>query len=50
MYKLIVIWETGEVETIKYDTKEKAEKAEVGYKKAFGNQVRWTGVDKVFSE
>lgn len=43
-YELIIIWLTGEKEIYEYNTREEAEKAEQGYKMAFGNQISWTGI------
>lgn len=43
-YELIVIWSTGEKEVHEYNSREKAKKAEQGYKMAFGNQISWTGI------
>lgn len=40
-YTLVVVWYTGEKEEHGYNTREQAEKAEKGYKTAFGSQV-WT--------
>lgn len=40
---LIVIWTTGEIERHEYPTEEAAQKAGEGFKKAFGNQIQWTG-------
>ena len=46
MYELIVIWYNGEKEQHTYDTREEAEERAEGYKKAFGNQISWVGVDR----
>lgn len=44
MYKLVIIWETGEKEEHLYNTKEEAENIERGMHKAFGKQISWTGI------
>lgn len=44
MYKLTIIWCTGEKETYDYTTREEAEKAELGMRTAFGNQIDWSCV------
>ena len=44
MYELIVIWNSGEKDIFKYSTLERAAQTERGYKKAFGNQIQWTGI------
>ena len=46
-YELIVIWETGEKNTYTYDTYEAAKEGEYFMKMANGNQISWTGVNKV---
>lgn len=46
MYKLIIIWYTGEKETYDYTTREEAEEAEKGYHMAFGNQIEWSGISE----
>lgn len=46
MYELILIWETGEKETYIYNTYEEAQQGANNFKKAFGSQVSWTGIDK----
>ena len=43
MYKLFVVWNDGTKETHEYKTREEAQAAAAGYKKAFGHQV-WVGV------
>ena len=43
MYKLFVVWNTGEKEVHEYKTREEAEQAAAGYKMAFGEQV-WVSV------
>lgn len=45
-YELIILWETGEKTTHTYNDIETAERAENGYKKAFGNQISWTGINE----
>lgn len=40
-FTLVVVWYTGEKEEHEYNTHEQAERAEKGYKTAFGSQV-WT--------
>lgn len=42
-YELVIIWETGEKEVHEYESQQLAEQAERGYKKAFGNQIQWSG-------
>lgn len=46
MYKLIVIWDSGEKEEATYETIEKAKEIEKGFRMAFGKQVQWTGIRK----
>ena len=41
-YELLIIWTTGETNTYKCDTKEKAEEAEGNMRMAFGNQIAWS--------
>ena len=43
MYKLFVVWETGEKEVHTYATRQEAEEIAKGYKIAFGSQV-WVSV------
>ena len=43
MIELVIVWNTGEKERHEYKTREDAEKAENGYKNAFGGQV-WTTI------
>ena len=45
MYKLTIIWNTGEKETYDYATREEAEKAELNMRTAFGGQV-WTSIER----
>lgn len=46
-YTLIIIWDyDGAKETYDYATREEAERAEEGYRMAFGNQIRWTGISE----
>ena len=44
MFKLIIIWYTGEREEHLFNTRTKAERAERGYYIAFGNQIDFTCV------
>lgn len=44
MFELVVIWATGEKDVDEFDSKEDAERAEIGMRMAFGNQIEWTGV------
>lgn len=46
-YEVIVIWNTGEKETNTYNSLEKAEEIEKGYKMAFGRQIAYTGIREV---
>ena len=41
---LIIIWQDGTAEKYIYPTYEDAQKAEAGYKMAFGNQIEWSGL------
>lgn len=50
MYKLIVIWETGEKQVYAYKTEAEAEKAAQGFRMAFGKQVEWTGVTRAWDK
>ena len=47
MYHLIMVWLDGEREAYAYATETEAETAQMGYHKAFGGQIQWTGVVKV---
>ena len=42
-YELVIVWETGEKTITEYESQELEEKAERGYKTAFGNQIQWSG-------
>lgn len=42
-YELVLIWDTGEKEIYEYRTEEEAIQTAVNMKKAFGNQIAWTG-------
>ena len=44
-YELIVVWSTGEKESYLYDSLEKAQEIERGYKRAFGSQL-WTAINQ----
>lgn len=44
MYELVIIWSTGEKDVYQYTTREEAEKAELGMRMAFGNQIEWSGI------
>lgn len=46
MYKLCIVWRTGDREVYYYSDLKVAKKAERGYKKAFGDQILWTGIWK----
>lgn len=47
MYKLVIIWDfDGDKEEQYYPTLEQAEQAEHDMHKAFGKQIRWTGIVK----
>lgn len=41
-YKLIVVWYTGERNEYEFQTEEKAQEGERGFKMAFGNQITFT--------
>ncbi len=41
---LIINWSSGETNEYVYTSEEKAIEAENGFKKAFGNQVAWSGI------
>lgn len=43
-HELVIIWDTGEKQVLEYESEELAEQAERGYKKAFGNQIQWSGI------
>lgn len=43
-YELVIVWNLGEKNIIEYESQEQAEKAEQGYKVAFGNQIQWSGI------
>lgn len=47
MYRLIVVWYTGEKEMHDYKTRAKAESIAAGYKMVFGNQIEYTCVFRV---
>lgn len=42
-YELVVVWYTGDTEIFEYNTKADAERGAENMKRAFGNQVTWTG-------
>lgn len=44
-YELVIVWSTGEKETYLYDSLDKAQDAEKGYKMAFGSQL-WTCINR----
>ena len=46
MYEVIVIWDDGSKNMYPFKTVEEAEQCETNFKKAFGNQVSWTGIVK----
>ena len=46
MWTLIIVWVSNEKETYTYTTREEAEKAELGMRTAFGNQITWSGIDR----
>jgi len=41
MYEILIIWETGEKETHKTETLERAKEIINNYKMAFGNQIQY---------
>ena len=47
MYRLVIVWFTGEKETYDYKTRTDAENAENGFLLAFGNQIQWSTVYRV---
>ena len=47
MYKLTIIWTTGEKEEYTYSTQEKAKEIEKGYLTAFGQQIQFTCINRV---
>ena len=46
MFELIVLWSTGDKNVYEYDTREEAVKGASRMRMAFGNQIRWTGIDR----
>ena len=48
MFELVVIWATGEKDIDEFVSKEDAERAEIGMRTAFGNQIEWTGVRRKY--
>lgn len=48
VYDLIIIWDTGEKENHKYNSYEKAQEIETGFKKAFGSQIQYTCINRRF--
>lgn len=46
IYDLIVCWNDGLKDTFSFTSEEAALNAEKGFKKAFGNQVIFTGINK----
>lgn len=46
MFRLTIVWETGEKEVHEYETREQAEEIARGFKMAFGSQVQWVGIYK----
>lgn len=50
MYELVIVWQAGEKDFFKYNTREEAERAGENFKIAFGNQVEWYGVRRNYNE
>lgn len=46
MFELIVLWSTGDTNVYEYDTREEAVKGASRMRMAFGNQIRWTGINR----
>lgn len=46
IYDLIVCWDDGSIDTFSFTSEEAAATAEKGFKKAFGNQVIFTCINK----
>ena len=46
IYELIVCWNDGLKDTFSFTSEEAAINAEKGFKKAFGDQVIFTGINK----
>lgn len=46
MYKLIIVWSTGEKSIEHFKDYSEADQAEKNMKMAFGNQIEWSCVDK----
>lgn len=44
--ELVIVWETGEKESLFYNTREEAETIERGYHTVFGNQIAFTGINE----
>lgn len=44
MYELVIIWTDGGKDVTEFVTREKAQKAELNMKMAFGNQIEWSCV------
>lgn len=47
MYKLILLWETGEKETYNYNTRDEAQITADNMKMCFGNQISWYGISEI---
>ena len=43
-HELVIVWDTGQKQIIEAEGEEHAKKIESGYKKAFGNQIEWSGI------
>ena len=50
VYELVIIWTNGDKDIHVYTTREKAERAEINMRIAFGNQIEWSCVRKKIGE
>lgn len=44
MYELVIVWDNGDKDVSTYPSEEKAEKAELNMRTAFGNQIQFSCV------
>lgn len=46
MFELVVVWETGDRDVYKYDSRDSAERHGRDMKMALGDQIAWYGIRK----
>lgn len=47
MWELILLWSTGEKQTLLFETRGRAELAEESIRAACGEQITWSGINRV---